>query len=139
MSQLLQIRLRLEFRGVVDADTVYSSLFVVLQKGEFDDEILFPFNAQVKVMLVPQTNGRIPSGLSELSTIVVCCKDVPRNLAGNVNSRSNSRGRARFMKQKELLSPPFNKNNVMFFDVMFKSLHDNGSSLNPGSGVAVIS
>ena len=116
---VLQMRLRLDFRGVCDGEDTFSSVFVVLQKGEFDQEILFPFNGQVKVTLIAQNNSHNSSS-SHVST-VINCKDIPRNHTGGINARANSRGRTRFIKQKELLSPTYNKNNVLFFDVSMVS------------------
>ncbi|XP_076439481.1 TNF receptor-associated factor 6-like [Babylonia areolata] len=108
-----QLRLRLDFRGVCDGDEVYSSIFVVLQKGEFDADLLFPFNGQVRVSVLPHSS-QISSHC--VSTIVKC-KDIPRNTNGNVNARMNSRGCTRFIKQKELLSSSYSKNKIVFFDI----------------------
>ena len=116
---VLQMRLRLDFRGVCDGEDIFSSVFVVLQKGEFDQEIPFPFNGQVKVTLIAQNSNR-NSTIHHVSTIINC-KDIPRNNTGSINARVNSRGRTRFIKQKELLSPIYNKNNVLFFDVSMVS------------------
>lgn len=113
-----QIRLRLDFRGVVEGDDVYSSVFVVLQKGEFDRHLMFPFSGQIRLTLVPQQSNRTVTDNSHqpISSVIVC-KDIPRNTTGNINSRVNSRGRIRFAKQKDILAAPYLKNNALFFDI----------------------
>ncbi|KAL8573174.1 hypothetical protein ACOMHN_036159 [Nucella lapillus] len=108
-----QLRLRLDFRGVCDGDEIYSSVFVVLQKGEFDPDLLFPFNGQVRVSVLAH-NSHLSA--NSVSTIIKC-RDIPRNTNGNINARVNSRGCTRFIKQKDLFSSTFSKNKVAFFEV----------------------
>ncbi|KAK7111855.1 TNF receptor-associated factor 6-like [Littorina saxatilis] len=126
-----QMRLRLDFRGVSDGEDVYSSVFLVLQKGEFDQDLMFPYNGQVMVNLLPQSSNRNVSN-RKVSTVIKC-KDIPRNITGNTNARVNSRGCTRFLKQKELLSPVYNKNNVLYFDLSVVNPSENDGNQNSGS------
>lgn len=107
------MRLRVDFNGMRDGDSYYSSVFVVLQQGEFDAEIPFPFNGQVKVSLLNQSNARNKQHV----TTVIQCLDVPRNNSGASNARPNSRGRTRFIKKSELFSQTYCKQRVIYFDV----------------------
>ncbi|KAK7506157.1 hypothetical protein BaRGS_00002269 [Batillaria attramentaria] len=107
-----QMRLRVDFNGVRDGDSYYTSVFVVLQRGEFDMEIPFPFNGQVRVTVMNQSNSRNKQHVS----VVIPCSDVPRNSSGASNARANSRGHTRFIKKSELLSQTYCKNKVIYFE-----------------------
>ncbi|PVD37606.1 hypothetical protein C0Q70_00202 [Pomacea canaliculata] len=109
------MRLRLDFNGVRDGEDYYSSVFIVLQRGEFDEELLFPFRGQIKVTLLTQSGGH-SEGAKNISA-VINCMEVPRNTTGAVNSRINSRGQTRFIKKTDLMAPPYCNNKIIFFEI----------------------
>jgi hypothetical protein len=115
------MRLRVDFRGALDGNDVYTSVYVVLQKGEFDSHLMFPYTGQVRITLIPQLSSRgnhhHNNNRQQISS-VISCKEVPRNTTGNINSRINSRGRLRFAKHKDIMTMPFLKNNALFFDIV---------------------
>lgn len=126
-----QMRVRLDFNGVRDGEEFYSSVFIVLQRGEFDSELLFPFNGQVKVSLLSQTGAQVavPKNVSA----IIQCMEVPRNNTGSINARANSRGRTRFIKKSELFSATYFRNRNLFFEVAMVNPCENCNAMNKTS------
>ncbi|KAH3862883.1 TNF receptor-associated factor 6-like [Dreissena polymorpha] len=107
-----KLHMCLELKGHMERDVSYASMFVILEKGEYDDEIFFPFNARVKAMVLsvdPDLNQNV-------APVLIHCRNIPRCNAEGVVFNS-LRGRLRFMQTDHLLSSQFCVNNTIFLGI----------------------
>ncbi|XP_038063578.1 TNF receptor-associated factor 6-like [Patiria miniata] len=104
----------LELDGHVTGNTSYTSLFIVLQQGDFDDRLPFPFSTKCNVTLFDQSerNGRRNS--SDFATTITC-GNMSRARSGEV--RDQFRGRLKLMQTDALSQGRFCKDGVLFMRI----------------------
>ncbi|KAK3582699.1 hypothetical protein CHS0354_013050 [Potamilus streckersoni] len=100
----------IELSGHRENNEDYTSIFVVLEKGEFDDSLRFPFNSVCHVTVHDQSDN------SQSYTVVFNCTNVSRCLSEEP-SFNFSRGRLRFIKTQELLSEKFIADGFLYLDI----------------------
>lgn len=103
-----KLHICLELRGHVERDQTYASLFVILEKGQFDDELFFPFNAQCKAKVLSES--------SSMNEVVISCVNIPRCQVASEISNCQ-RGRLRFMPTNVLLSEDYCVHNNIYLDI----------------------
>mgnify|MGYP000034144420 CR=1 FL=1 len=103
-----KLHMCLELQGHVERDKTYASLFVVLEKGQFDDELFFPFNGQCKAKVLSES--------APLSETVIKCVNIPRCHVENTVSNCQ-RGRLRFMPTDMLISEDYCIDNSIYIDI----------------------
>ncbi|XP_071501655.1 TNF receptor-associated factor 6-like [Diadema antillarum] len=102
-----KLRLCLELRGHVTRSDSYTSLFVMLCKGEHDNSLFFPFSAVCALTLFDQSEG------SNHLTTNITCQKMPR--PQEEQSQMQSRGRLKFMKTDTLVNGRFCKGGTLYF------------------------
>ncbi|XP_071797848.1 TNF receptor-associated factor 6-like [Asterias amurensis] len=103
---------RLETDGHVTRNSTYTSLFIVLQKGDYDDQLHFPFSTTCKVTLFDQVKNTHER--SDFTTIITCSN---MSRAGMGNTRDQFRGRLKFMQTDLLTSSRFCNDGVVFVQI----------------------
>ena len=112
---------RLEINGHVTRNCTYTSLFVVLQKGDYDDQLHFPFSTTCNVTLFDQMENT--QGRSDFTTTITC-SNMPRGRMRNTTDQF--RGRLKFMQTDMLTSERFCSDGVLFMQInvdLTPSLH----------------
>ncbi|XP_059140444.1 TNF receptor-associated factor 6-like [Physella acuta] len=97
-----KVQLTLDMDGVREGNVRYTSLSVTLQPGEYDDDVVFPFNATCYVTLYDQANTA--SQRVNLTQEIVL-REVPRNhnRGGQAGERIYRREHGKYVKRNELL------------------------------------
>lgn len=100
-----RLSLTLELAGFRDYNEIYSSIYVNLQKGQYDSQLRFPFEGTCYVTIKDQSQTH---GNHRHFTTSIVCSRVPRctDEASN-NSGRHQRGRLKLMKTNELLGGRF--------------------------------
>ncbi|XP_063961665.1 TNF receptor-associated factor 6-like [Lytechinus pictus] len=101
-----KLRLCLELRGHVTRSDSYTSIFIMLCKGENDMNLYFPFSAVCTLMLFDQVDCE-----NHLNTNITCHK-MPR--PHEVQSTMQRRGRLQFMKTDTLINGRFCNAGTLF-------------------------
>ncbi|KAL3875603.1 hypothetical protein ACJMK2_033538 [Sinanodonta woodiana] len=101
----------LELSGHKEGNEDYSSFFVILMKGEFDNSLRFPFNSVCRVTVHDQSDPTQPHHAT------INCTNVSRCQSDEL-SFNFCRGRLRFMKTLELLSQKFTADGYLYLDVV---------------------
>ena len=96
-----RLSLTLELAGFRDYNEIYTSIFVNLEKGMYDEQLKFPFEGICYVTLFDQVHIGSREGQVNYTTHVVCSQ-VPRCLHDEAG-QGNQRGRLRFMRTNDLL------------------------------------
>ncbi|XP_070580773.1 TNF receptor-associated factor 6-like [Ptychodera flava] len=92
-----------EFNAYNGRDETYTSLFVILKKGVYDDKLKFPFNAVCKVTVYEQGNRAMHR--KDFTTSIVC-SEVPRPPSTGCNE-NQKRGRLKFMMTEKLIGEQY--------------------------------
>ncbi|XP_022093531.1 TNF receptor-associated factor 6-like isoform X2 [Acanthaster planci] len=107
-----KLRACLELDGHVTGSTSYTSLFVVLQQGDFDDCLHFPFSTTCGVTLFDQCqNARGNSNF----TSTISCGNMPRAWPGE--GRDPFRGRLKLMETDALIQGRFCRDGTLFMRI----------------------
>ncbi|XP_789029.2 TNF receptor-associated factor 6 [Strongylocentrotus purpuratus] len=109
-----KLRLCLELRGHVTRSDSYTSIFIMLCKGEHDRNLYFPFSAVCSLTLFDQSDCE-----NHLNTTITCQK-MPR--PHEVSSTMQRRGRLQFMKTDTLINGRFCKTGTLFFQARVNTL-----------------
>lgn len=107
-----KFRLCLELRGHVARSETYASLFVMLCRGEFDDQLFFPFNGVCHVTVFNQSNSRPSSSDQQHLVTTIECQNMSR--AETDNCQNQKRGRLRFIKTESLTKGKYCHNRELF-------------------------
>ncbi|PIK49102.1 putative TNF receptor-associated factor 6 [Apostichopus japonicus] len=106
-----KFRLCLELRGHVARSETHASLFVMMCRGEYDDQLFFPFGGVCHVTVFNQSHSRAVSSDQHLTTTIEC-QNLTR--AETDNCQTQKRGRLRFMKTDTLIRAPYCLNRELF-------------------------
>lgn len=104
-----KLHVSLELNGHTESSQTYASLFVVYEKGKFDDELFFPFSALCQVTLFARHPGKCHDAL-------VTCTAVPR-CRSDAEPFSCQRGRLRFISMEKLLSDTYCVDSCLYLDI----------------------
>lgn len=109
-----KLRLCLELRGHVTRSDSYTSIFIMLCKGENDNKLYFPFSAVCSLTLFDQGESE-----NHLTTNITCHKmPRPQEIEGTMQRR----GRLQFMKTDTLINGRFCKAGTLFFQARVTTL-----------------
>jgi len=103
-----KMHVTLELKGHRERDQDFASVFVILEKGDFDEDLFFPLNASCRVRVLSE---RVESEGTEIQ-----CSNIPRS-----DVTTSQRGRLRFMPTARLLSDDFCTNNCLYLDIKVKT------------------
>ncbi|XP_060606658.1 TNF receptor-associated factor 5-like [Ruditapes philippinarum] len=121
-----KLHVSLELNGHTEAGHSYASLFVIHEKGQFDEELFFPFSASCGVTLVSTLRTRIYE-------TEVTCTSVPK-CRTDAEQFQCQRGRLRFIRMDQLLSDTFCVDNCLYME--FKAqVFQHGSFIKWGSNM----
>lgn len=104
-----KLHVSLELNGHTETGQSYASLFVIHEKGQFDDELFFPFSASCGVTLVATRPRRIHETVVTCTTVPKCRTDAEQFQC--------QRGRLRFIKMDELLSDAYCVDNCLYMEI----------------------
>ncbi|XP_053384329.1 TNF receptor-associated factor 6-like [Mercenaria mercenaria] len=104
-----KLHVSLELNGHTESGQSYASLFVIHEKGQFDEELFFPFSASCGVSLLAVRPTRSHE-------TIVTCTAVPRCRTDTEGFRCQ-RGRLRFIKMEELLSDAYCVENCLYLEI----------------------
>lgn len=103
-----KVHMSLELRGHMERNQSFASLFMVLEKGQFDEELFFPFNGHCKAKVLSES--------APMNDIVIKCVNIPRcHVENEISNRQ--RGRLRFMPTDTLLGEDYCINNNIYIDI----------------------
>ncbi|KAK7004965.1 TNF receptor-associated factor 6-like isoform X1 [Biomphalaria glabrata] len=99
-----KVQLTLNMDGQKDGHVKYTSISMSLLPGEYDDDMIFPFNATCFVTLYDQANS--PTRQANVTHDIIM-REVPRNYSrhGRQVERVFKRENNKFVKRQDLLGP----------------------------------
>ncbi|CAL1527452.1 unnamed protein product [Lymnaea stagnalis] len=111
-----KVQLTLDMDGHKEGHVRYTSLSVTLLPGEYDDDIVFPFNATCYVTLYDQANA---SSRRVNLTQEIVLREVPRNNRGQSGDRIYRRENNKYISRYELMGRQsrFLKNGFLHFEI----------------------
>lgn len=103
---------QLELVGHRDGSDFFSSFFIILEEGKFDQDLIFPFNAVCQVTVYDVSEDL---HARQHFTTTIQCKEVSRQKSEQ--SHNSGRGKLKFMKSSEILSPRFTRDGYLYMDI----------------------
>ncbi|KAL5018948.1 hypothetical protein ScPMuIL_004670 [Solemya velum] len=103
----------LELNGHTEGTDRYASFFIILEEGEYDSQLKFPFNSICNVTVSDQSET---SSSRDHYTVTIHCTDIQRRL-GDDSIGNGRRGRIKFMKTEELVSDRFFRDGFLYIDI----------------------
>ncbi len=98
-----KIKLYLEVAGHTEGDRLYSSMFVSLEKGNYDDNLKFPFDGTCFITMLDQSDS--VRERRNHTTEIVCSQMGRCTTEGS--SENRRRGKLKFVLTEDLLSGHF--------------------------------
>ncbi|XP_077979650.1 TNF receptor-associated factor 6-like [Glandiceps talaboti] len=108
-----RVCIQVELNAYNGRDETYTSLFVILQKGTYDDAVKFPFNAVCKLTVYDQDS--LSANREDFTTTIVC-SEVPRSPDNGYNE-NQKRGLLKFMMTEKLIGAKYAKDGNVYFQI----------------------
>jgi len=106
-----KLRVCLEIAGYREAAELYTSIFVAMGKGSYDDQLMFPFSGTCYITLFDQRRS-VEERENHRATIV--CQNITKNTEDDY-SESRRRGLLKFITTPDLLQGRFVRNGQIQF------------------------
>jgi len=111
-----KVQLSLDLDGHRENNIRYSSLHLNLLAGDYDEQIIFPFNATCLVTLYDLSTGGSRRLRNNLTTTLVV-REVPRVNPSNHDRGVYRRGLNTFLKKNELIGPRFLRHGQIHMEI----------------------